>query len=346
MKKLFVIFVVLLFPFLGFGATFYYNGIAVPLSTTQQTHPAIAFNVNGTVWYASLADAAVPGTMAVDYNNVTYSIGKWVLYHDQTTINSCGSVSLPGGYYYKVEVMGGTGGTGGSSGDAGLNATAYVSSAFLLTNNTTVSVFRGGNGNNGNNGDSGGNAGSNGRGAGSGAASGAPSAVIVNGKVYKSEGGGGGRGGVAKCYNGSFTSGGAGGGGGSGYTNGLNAHYNYALNNDMCISGAGGGGAPNGPGGVEISGTGYGGGVGGNGSASIGGGGGSAWRLTSKETGGNGGASVTWSCGGQTLYSYGGGGAGAINLRATSTFNKNGVAGGTGSTGSSSTSYAKIYRFE
>ncbi|MCL1902609.1 MAG: hypothetical protein FWG18_03215, partial [Alphaproteobacteria bacterium] len=333
-------------PLVGFGATLYYSGKSISLDTTQQTFPALAFNIAGATYYAPLANVTISGLLGVDYNGTTYSVGKWVLHYELAAFNSCVTAQLPPGYY-KVELKGGRGGNGGTSGGTGSEASAYVSNSFTLTSDTTISIFRGGDGNSGNNGASGGNAGSNGRGAGSGAASGVPSIMVVGGTVYKSEGGGGGRGGDARCYDGSYTGAGGGGGGNAGgNSNGMNAHYYYALTNNMCICGAGGGGSPSGTGGNEASGTGYGGGAAGNGSQSGGAKGGTAWRLVSDNPGGEGGSTQSWSCAGQTLYSYGGGGAGAINLRATSTFNQNGVTGGSGSTGTSTTSYARIYRFQ
>ena len=64
-------------------------------------------------------------------------------------------------------------------------------------------------------------------------------------------------------------------------------------------------------------------------------------------TGGRGGETQSWTCGGHTVYSYGGGGGGAtcwvMNENSSVTCNS-GTDGGSGSTGTSDTSYVKIYR--
>ena len=63
--------------------------------------------------------------------------------------------------------------------------------------------------------------------------------------------------------------------------------------------------------------------------------------MLSERSGGDGGATLSFSCGGQMLYSYGG-------VQASSNVpyrDVNGGAGGTGSTGASDTSYVRIYKF-
>lgn len=64
-------------------------------------------------------------------------------------------------------------------------------------------------------------------------------------------------------------------------------------------------------------------------------------------TGGRGGETQSWTCGGHTVYSYGGGGGGAacwvMNEDGSVTCNS-GTDGGSGSAGTSDTSYVKIYR--
>ena len=68
--------------------------------------------------------------------------------------------------------------------------------------------------------------------------------------------------------------------------------------------------------------------------------------MLSERSGGDGGATLSFSCGGQMLYSYGGGGGGGVQASSNVPYcDVNGGAGGTGSTGTSDTSYVRIYKF-
>jgi hypothetical protein len=341
------LFLALFFVSSAYCVTLKYNGVSMDMQTTKPTNPALAVSFSGTVYYAPLMQASIPGRIHVNYNGAIYSVAKYTLYKNyssdsgatSTAVNSCQSLTLPAGYY-KVEVRGGTGGNGGSA--AGAADAGVQTFSFNLSNDATAYIFRGGNGNDG------GACGTGANSAGSGGgASGAASVLVVGSSVYKSEGGGGGKGSNAR-NNGSSDKGCGGGGGGNAgsASNGSGAYDNYAWSNDLFMCGAGGGGSPSGSGQGQSGSSSYGGGASGSGSASGGGKGGDAWRLLDTTTGGKGGASVTWSCGGATLYSYGGGGGGAIQSKAISTQNKNGCAGGSGSTGASTTSYVKIYRAE
>ena len=61
-------------------------------------------------------------------------------------------------------------------------------------------------------------------------------------------------------------------------------------------------------------------------------------------TGGIGGATVTYECGGKTAKTYGGGGGGGAYAGAYYTNSLNGGDGGSGSSGSSDTSFVRIYK--
>lgn len=350
MKKLVLAF--LFFSLSVNAAVLHLGGNTVPLGTAKTTSPALAINLSGTTYYAALDSCGADNAsgIKINFGGNTYAIasGNWSLITEISVINSCGSQVLQPGRYM-VQIRGGTGGNGGSggggTGSSGLDATAGEYE-FCLTQETTAYAFRGGNGNNGTNGQTGGNAGSGGA-PGSGGASGAPTMVAVGDNVYKSNGGGGGRGGPAKDYQDNVRNNGAGGGGGidNPMTDGLSGKNGYvALGASYHMIGGGGGGAPNGEGGASDLGNIYGAGAGSPGAVDAGGSGGYAKRMTSTENGGNGGLSVSWVCGGEQLYSYGGGGAGAINLRTGTQFDQVGVAGGSGSTGSSMTSYIRIYK--
>lgn len=139
-----------------------------------------------------------------------------------------------------------------------------------------------------------------------------------------------------------------GGGGGyyySDYSDGYNAAVNETYTEVFYICGAGGGGATAGKAGNGSGGGLYVGEAGTAGSMSAGGNGGSFSRVgVSSKSGGKGGQTVTFSCAGQTLYSYGGGGGGAINTKALFPQTAEGGAGGQGSSGTSESSYIRIYK--
>ena len=114
----------------------------------------------------------------------------------------------------------------------------------------------------------------------------------------------------------------------------------------LCVV-LGGGGAPSGNAGVGASAVAnsYGGNPGGVATSDSGGAGGDAWRIVGSTSGGGGGATISFSCAGQTLYSYGGGGGGAIQARMSPGLNLDGGAGASGTTGTSESSFVRIYRF-
>lgn len=318
----------------------YIGDFQVQLQTVKNTSPALhVMNSSGDVLYADAMLGDCSGAIKVSDGKNIYSIGMKKLVHEITSINSCENIVLTPGCYY-VEVRGGRGGDGGNNYGNGVDAITQTYS-FSITADTNITVFRGGDGNSG---DFGTNDGiSTG---GSGGASGVPSLFTMNDIVVKSEGGAGGIGASAIDANGvAQNCGGGGGGNANDLSNGLNGYADSSLNNSFFICGGGGGGAPSGRGGQEASSGLYRGAAGENGSLSNAGKGGDAHRLLSEHTGGNGGETISFSCGGQLLYSYGGGGSGAIEAKAMNSINMDGYRGASGSTGSSSTSFVRIFKF-
>ena len=143
-------------------------------------------------------------------------------------------------------------------------------------------------------------------------------------QVRGGRGGAGGRGAGGIDANGDAHDCGAGGGGNAGdMSNALGGYADSGLGNGFFLCGAGG------------DGTGTGGGDGG-----------AAHRMLSERSGGDGGATLSFSCGGQMLYSYGGGGGGGVQASSNVPYRDvNGGVGGTGSTGASDTSFVRIYKF-
>ena len=316
--------------------------IQIPVQMVQNTTPSLkVMDASGVTYYADAMLGACPDAVKVSDGENVYSIGTQTLVHEVSGINSCETVSLAPGCYY-VEVRGGRGGDGGNN--VGSGAEAVVQSySFTINGPTDVYVFRGGDGNAGTV-----NVDGNVISGGGGGASGVPSMVAFGDNVVISDGGSGGRGGRGVANNSEVYECGSGGGGGVGAdSNGLDAvaHYTWDYNFLMC--GAGGGGAPNGAGGGEASALsgGYGGGASMAATHDAGGAGGNAWRIVGSTDGGAGGATVSFSCGGHTLYSYGGGGGGAVQAKFTLAQNLDGGAGGSGSTGTSASSFVRIYKF-
>ena len=220
-------------------------------------------------------------------------------------------------------------------------------SIFKLDVSTTVSVFRGGDGNN-----SGTVASSQLSGGG---ASGVDSLVVLPTRTIRATGGVGVRctkdntnnpAGGGQVYTGRCTGGGA----------GTDGFVGWGANETVACAG-GGGGAPNGTGGVAVENT----TAGANATSAGGGDGGNATNPNGDSQtsnigyGGRGGANVTWTCGGQTITSYGGGGGGGMCTGILADACDKGGSwcyadcadggdGGSGSTGTSTDSYVKIYR--
>ncbi len=284
------------------------------------------------------------------------------LVYEENTINTCQTFELPAGIY-RAELRGGSGGKPYrcAAGTGTMKAPGeYVSSVFKLNDATMAYALRGGDGNNsptvtihqipG------------------GGASGVDSILVIGDRTIRANGGPG-----ARCMNDSINSyykGGQGiaskcsGGGGGNYSQETinNAGDTFAQSFVGCAGGGGGANA-------------YGGGSQGNaksntkleftsgtpGTTTGGGNGGNATNLLgtsmtkNNAVGGTGGKNVTYSCGGKNAVSYGGGGGGAscaLRLESSCTTGgswcesdcADGGAGASGSTGTSETSFIKIYK--
>lgn len=316
--------------------------IQIPVQMVQNTTPSLKImDASGTIYYVDAMMGACPDAVKVSDGENVYSIGAQTLVYESNSFDTCETVTLTPGCYF-VQVRGGRGGDGGNNAGSGGDAEIQTHS-FTITQQTDVFVFRGGDGNAG-----GVNISGNITTGGGGGASGVPSMVAFGDNVVISDGGSGGRGGRGVANNSEVYECGSGGGGGVGAdSNGLDAvaHYTWDYNFLMC--GAGGGGAPNGAGGGEASALsgGYGGGASMAATHDAGGAGGNAWRIVGSTDGGAGGATVSFSCGGHTLYSYGGGGGGAVQAKFTLAQNLDGGAGGSGTTGTSASSFVRIYKF-
>lgn len=320
------------------AATLHYGNLNLPLTTTKETSPALAVMLNGSVYYAPMINMLVPERINLFYNNSNYALAQWKLWYEESAINTCdSSVVLPRGIY-RVELQGGHGGDGGNAtnnGGLGVDA-APVIQYFNLPAATTVYIFRGGDGNNGSDGASNRKA----IGGGGGGASGAGSIFVYNGNVVESPGGGGGRGGwITDRRNNTYEYGGGGGANNGDLSTGLPS----LTNGSTLIVGGGGAGAPSGLGVAESNYLLYYGYGTDDATAAAGTNGGDADKWLYYGYGGNGGTSVTWSCGGQTIYSYGGGGGGGV---VSSTKYTDGGNGGSGSTNTSTTSFVKIYKVD
>lgn len=321
------------------------NTTLVPRATCDTEHK-LWFQVGNETMCLPMTASFVPNTLHVEHNGVTYSAGQLELFYEASVFNSCQSVSLPRGLYC-VELLGGHGGDGGNNPGSGIASDDAKYECFEVSKTTTVSVFRGGDGNNGSV-----NSNGNVRSGGGGGASGVPSLFAMENTVFVSSGGAGGTGGGARDYSGdNINCGGGGGGNASSGGNGLNGSVNAALSNDFIVCGGGGGGAVSGTGGTRATGNAlifltYTADAGSNAGSNAGGAGGAAHRTTSQKAGGNGGNNTTYTCAGTSLVSYGGGGGGGVCTRFSSYVDLNGGDGGSGSTGTSSTSYVRIYRFE
>ena len=293
--------------------------------------------------------------------------GTETLVYEATSFNTCQEISLKPGCY-RVEMMGGLGGKNAECKDwAEQMMTDPLSGMFTLDSETTVYAFRGGDGMPGTVNKSGSYYGSFG-----GGASGADSILVVGDRVFRARGANGqscyrNSGTYQVCQNIINTSTGTSLGTGGGYVEThtprnqrvcvLNGGYGSAVKYYWNLGG-GGGGAPSGTGGTTWqynrdcpSDT-----VVGAGADATTAGGGDGGDVTNayykpddttpkSATGGHGGANVTWTCGGQTIVSYGGGGGGAC----ISGYYGSGVAipggdGGSGSTNTSTNSFIRIYK--
>ncbi|MBR2483048.1 MAG: hypothetical protein IKB49_04170 [Alphaproteobacteria bacterium] len=317
------------------------------VQTVQETQPSLKImGADGVIYYANAFIGECPNALKVSNGEDVYTIGSRSLYYEVTTFDTCETVTLVPGCY-TVEIMGGRGGQGGNNADEASGLAQAETLSFSISVDTTVYLFRGGDGKNG---------GVNSSGSiysgGGGGASGVPSFFQVGIDYIVSQGGDGAQG--AGGYNSSGVEQTCGAGGGGSATSGGDgwvARGSDALGANGFVCGGGGGGAVGGAAGATSSGFLYNGSAGAAATDTAGGAGGNSSMGgllgSSSATGGAGGANVAYTCGTQTIYSYGGGGGGSVSTGGLfgSGVGVNGGAGGSGSTGSSSVSYVRIYRF-
>ncbi len=293
------------------------------------------------------------------------------LYYEETDINTCKTLTLPPGNY-RIEIKGGKGGGNAAFGTGYTYQGEIKNHSFKADTETTIQIFRGGDGT---------AICTPGR-IPSAGSSGVDSLLLINDTTVRAIGGHG-----VPCTNRTyiteiqknwiFTQ--SIGGGGGAIENIYN-YYNEDLNRGMptlvthnydgMVAGGGGGGAPDGtPKGSSASinpskfercmsdgancighatiGTAATKDQGGNGGDAYA----SYYNQSLTAVGGQGGKTTTWPCGTTHAYSYGGGGSGAIcgggfmpggpsNLSCT-----DGDDGGSGSTGTSDTSYIRIFAY-
>ncbi|MBE6461011.1 MAG: hypothetical protein E7007_03875 [Alphaproteobacteria bacterium] len=292
----------------------------------------------------------IPDGMCILNNNGTE------LVYEATNFNTCNEIVLQPGCY-RAELRGGI----GLQNERCLDVVAQdiietVSAIFNINEPTTVYVFRGGDGNAG-----GVNVVNNKTGAFGGGASGVDSMLVVGDRVWRASGGAG-----ASCvmpmysYVNMDTGGYAGGIGIGGDFDDVSLNqwriYQHQNNYRIYATAGGGGASPNGAGGTDwkyhhdfINGDEYV-NAGTNGTDERGGNGGDIYVCKDfscttmvAATGGIGGATVTYECGGQTAKTYGGGGGGGAYSGDYSTA-VNGGNGGSGSSGTSDVSFVRIYK--
>lgn len=312
--------------------------VQIPAYVQRNTTPALTVKApSGQTYYIDAKLDECPNALKVKTSEgLIYTLGASRLYFSASVVNSCETVNLEPGCYH-VEIVGGTGGNGGGNSNSGATALKQTYD-FIITENTTATIFLGGNGNDGSintNGSS--------RSGGGGGASGTDSMFQINNVTTISYGGAGGRGGDAHDSSGNSMNACGGGGGYYQSTDTSNGKTSVGSQTTMPACGSGGGGSMAGIAGTGNNFTGS------NATQSSGGAGGSANRLLSQTaSGGAGGATVSYSCGGQTLYTYGGGGGGALvfasGLLNLGNTRVNGGAGGSGAS-SSTDGYIMIYRF-
>ena len=294
----------------------------------------------------------IPDGMCVLNNN-----GEELVY-EASNFNTCNEIVLQPGCY-RAELRGGIGLPNEyCKSIAEQDFTPTISALFNINEPTTVYVFRGGDGNPG-----GVNVVPNRyTGAFGGGASGVDSILVVGDRVWRASGG------VGKTCtvgtendlnivnNHTTVSIGNGIGGGSNLNKPILQQRAYAQTSDRLYGiGGGGGASPNGAGGTDwqyhydfintdeyVN-------AGSNGTGERAGDGGDIYVCNTlsctsmvSATGGIGGATVTYECGGQTAKTYGGGGGGGTHNAYYGTLN--GGNGGSGSSGTSDVSFIRIYR--
>ena len=312
----------------------------IQTTVEQKTYPSLhIMDHTGAVYH-----------VAVRAQDEQLATGTETLVYEQSAINTCETVTLDAGLY-RAELRGGSGGLPArcSSGMGTIPQLGTINTTIIkLDASTTISVFRGGDGN-----DSGP---INDHQFPGGGASGVDSLVVLPTRTIRATGGM-----PVQCSHQAVDAFPRGGWSSPGYCIGGAANSNGGSgaipSGTRGRCGGGGGGAPNGTGGVAVENT----TAGANATSAGGGDGGNATNPNGDSQtsnigyGGRGGANVTWTCGGQTITSYGGGGGGGIctGILADACDKggswcyadcANGGDGGSGSTGTSTDSYVKIYR--
>ncbi|MFQ6777880.1 MAG: hypothetical protein ACLRFI_01105 [Alphaproteobacteria bacterium] len=318
------------------------NVADVPINLVEQKPQGPRLNFmdsKGNIFYLPMMKDECLNSINIFDGTDVYSGAQKSMYLSVDSFDSCDDIVLPAGCW-SVELQGGKGGDGGNASGSGGDGETQVYN-FKLLQTTTVSVFRGSDGNKGTV-----NSSSNYYAGGGGGASGMPSMVKINDNVITASGGAGGMGGQAKSQNSTYSCAAGGGGNAGSNSNGLKAIASVGGNS----CGGGGGGASSGKGGASASDSTWliitikvDSAAGGNGTSTGGGAGGSVTQtIGSDPKGGTGGKNVTKSCKNVSLVSYGGGGGGAF---ATSGNTVAGGNGGSGVSGNSETSKIIFYRY-
>lgn len=326
------------------------DNIQIVAQKQQLTSPAMHIkNAAGEVYHVAL----------VPVEGGIYDASESISY-EENSINTCKTLKLETGIY-RVELRGGRGGRPALC-QSGIGIQRFdgdiVSSIVKINEPTTAYIFRGGDGND--------SVRDNKHQVSGGGASGVDSLVVINNRVIRATGGGG-----TKCITGTVS--GLNGGGYAlfdvCYGAGGGIYADKTMNNGATVKyqargfcGAGGGGsndAGGGTGGVASSSYSYL-GAGADATSDSGGDGGTVTNtkgnsLTSNiGYGGKGGKNLVFTCGGQNAVSYGGGGGGGMCFFYQSSCEStgmwcdtdcvNGGDGASGSTGTSNSSFVKIYK--
>ena len=325
------------------------NNVEIQVYEQQYTSPTLHVqNTDGKIYHAIVIPQG--GEFLDASEKLVYS---------ENSINTCQPVTLDAGMY-RVELRGGAGGKQSrcNSGLGTINPVANtVSQIFKLPTQTTVYAFRGGDGND--------NPTVTKHQIPGGGASGVDSMLVVGDHAIIGIGAP-----SSQCFNliiGAYPEGAASitfrcQSTPSGTYAIENIEIGQAVGTAYYGCGGGGGGAPNGLGGVAGSSTKIKATAGENATTNGGGNGGDIENLTGDSQtkniayGGVGGKNVYWQCAGHTAVSYGGGGGGATCMlyepyTCASTTKSwcysdcaDGGNGASGSTGKSDTSYVKIYK--
>ena len=211
------------------------NVADVPINLVEQKPQGPRLNFmdsKGDIFYLPMMKDECMNSINIFDGTDVYSGAQKSMYLSVDSFDSCDDIVLPAGCW-SVELQGGKGGDGGNASGSGGDGETQVYN-FKLLQTTTVSVFRGSDGNKGTV-----NSSSNYYAGGGGGASGMPSMVKINDNVITASGGAGGMGGQAKSQNSTYSCAAGGGGNAGSNSNGLKAIASVGGNS----CGGGGGGA-------------------------------------------------------------------------------------------------------